>query len=82
MKLYKENRRQEAERILSRYGIRLYGDIEVEITSERLLDFLQSTELPPQLAHFKRKTKREMAALIAVYAKDKKKYKGKTTFLF
>ena len=53
-----------------------------EITTESLLGFIEDETLPPNIAYLKYATKRELAALIATYAKDKMKNRGRTTFLF
>ncbi len=81
VELYKEHKTQQVERILEGLGVRFDGNFEVIITSERLFEFLQSAELPPSLAHFKRKSKQEIALLLNTHLNEKER-KGRITLFF
>ena len=72
-------RRQQVLELIGLYKERTGRD---DITTDSIISFIENNKLPQHLTHFKNCTKREIAHLLASYAKEKECEGNRTVFFF
>ena len=53
-----------------------------DITTDSVISFIENNKLPQHLTHFKNRTRREIAHLLASYASEKERKGNRTVFFF